>query len=405
VKKILRVLDFAALFPPVCLLFGLVFCLPSALPAQTACAGAPSVLVQPPYNGSYSCANLGSVPGVPPNYGGLTLKYDDPNTLLIGGGANSVGGRIYGIGVVRQPVTNRITGFTGVASLYPGPGSTVGQNNDGGVTFGPSNVLFVARYNLNQLEQTKVGSNAPDKVISLTPLGVASSIGAVGIIPTGFPGAGQIVFCSYNASTWYRATLTPDGTGTFDVTGVTPAVTIGGGPEGVAFVPPGSPLFAPNSVLIARYSAGTIVTMTLNSGGDPIPASAQNVVTGLVGAEGAFIDPLTGDFLFSTFGGSNQVVRVSGFLSPTAASVPVGGRVWTSGGIGLRGAIVTITDSKGQSRSAVTSSFGYYRFDSVVVGETYVVSVSSKRYQFQSTTITLQDELTDLDFMPVSSSP
>jgi hypothetical protein len=42
------------------------------------------------------------------------------------------------------------------------------------------------------------------------------------------------------------------------------------------------------------------------------------MVTGLVGAEGAWIDPLTGDFLFSTFGGSNRVIKVSGFELPTA---------------------------------------------------------------------------------------
>jgi hypothetical protein len=41
-------------------------------------------------------------------------------------------------------------------------------------------------------------------------------------------------------------------------------------------------------------------------------------ITGLSGAEGAFIDPVTGDFLFSTFGGGNSVIRVSGFAVPPA---------------------------------------------------------------------------------------
>lgn len=39
-------------------------------------------------------------------------------------------------------------------------------------------------------------------------------------------------------------------------------------------------------------------------------------MTGLSGAEGAAIDPLTGDFLFSTFGGGDRVIVVRGFAAP-----------------------------------------------------------------------------------------
>jgi hypothetical protein len=40
-------------------------------------------------------------------------------------------------------------------------------------------------------------------------------------------------------------------------------------------------------------------------------------LTGLKGAEGAFFDPATGDFLFSTWsgtGGSERVILVEGFV-------------------------------------------------------------------------------------------
>ena len=36
----------------------------------------------------------------------------------------------------------------------------------------PQNVLFVTRSPVNQVEQSKVGSSAPDKVVDLSPLGV-----------------------------------------------------------------------------------------------------------------------------------------------------------------------------------------------------------------------------------------
>ena len=47
-------------------------------------------------------------------------------------------------------------------------------------------------------------------------------------------------------------------------------------------------------------------------------------MSGLEGAEGAVIDPITGDFLFSTFGGGDRVVVVSGFAKPLPP--PVAGK-------------------------------------------------------------------------------
>jgi hypothetical protein len=90
-------------------------------------------------------------------------------------------------------------------------------------------------------------------------------------------------------------------------------------------------------------------------------------------------------------------------LSPTAATVSVSGRVFTPSGAGLRNAVVTLTDSNGVAVSARTASFGYYRFDNVEVGQTYVVSVASKRFTFTPRVISVTDELTDLDF--VADSP
>lgn len=36
-------------------------------------------------------------------------------------------------------------------------------------------------------------------------------------------------------------------------------------------------------------------------------------MTGLTGAEGAFLDPYSGDFLFTTFGGGNRLIAIRGF--------------------------------------------------------------------------------------------
>lgn len=84
-------------------------------------------------------------------------------------------------------------------------------------------------------------------------------------------------------------------------------------------------------------------------------------------------------------------------LAPSAATVSVMGRVIANGQSVPR-ARVNIVDENGQTRSVVTNSFGYYRFDEVEVGQTYVISVFSKGYQFTSRLISINDELTDLDF-------
>ena len=125
------------------------------------------------FAGSYSIRSLGPVPGVPTPYGGITFKYDDPDVLLIGGLANQPGAAIYEIRVARDLVGN-ITGFQGTASVLASA-----PNIDGGLQYGPQNVLFFTQYPLNGLGQIKVGSTTPDKLISLTnvPGFVGSSTG------------------------------------------------------------------------------------------------------------------------------------------------------------------------------------------------------------------------------------
>ena len=122
------------------------------------------------YAASYSVVDLGTPAGVATRFGGLTLLPNDPNTLLIAGGANATGGKLFTIGVVRD-LSHHITGFVGTAVQY-----ATADNNDGGVAFGPGGVLFVTAFNTNKLLQYKPGSTAPDKTTDLTALGIASSV-------------------------------------------------------------------------------------------------------------------------------------------------------------------------------------------------------------------------------------
>lgn len=269
--------------------------------------GAASIAL--PYSGSYSLTDLGSVAGLPSNYGGLTFV--DHDTILIGGSANTAGGRLYSVDVTRD-LAGHVNGFSA-----PTVFGSVGEFNDGGVEFGPGGVLFTARWPTNELGETKAGSTDEDKIVGMAAFGVAASgSGGLGFVPTGFPGAGELKLVSWPSGSWYTIGIAPDGSGTFNVTSATLEVVIPGGPEGIAYVPVGSPLFTSPSVLVSEYSGGTVATYLVDANGDPILATRQDFVTGLTGAEGAVIDPLTGDFIFSTFGGGSHVVRVSGFAAP-----------------------------------------------------------------------------------------
>lgn len=85
-------------------------------------------------------------------------------------------------------------------------------------------------------------------------------------------------------------------------------------------------------------------------------------------------------------------------LAPVAANVAVGGQILV-GKTGLSRARVTLTDGSGATRTVWTGSFGYYRFDNVMVGETYVISVNHKRYTFTPQVVSVMEDLTELNFM------
>lgn len=278
--------------------------------------------ISPYYAGSYSAGSIGSVPGLPADYGGLTFL--DHDTLLIGGAANTSSGRLYTIDAVRG-AGDHITGFSGTAAQFGGLGSGIGDYNDGGVVFGPDGVLFLARWDVNQIGQVEPGTTADEDKITAGPVGAASSVSALNFVPAGFGGAGSMKVVTWDAGQWYDATFSPDGSGTFDIgpfaqVDVDPTVAgvqnVPGGPEGFVYVAAGSPLFPVNSMLISEYSAGVVGAYDVDANGNPLVNTRRTFLEGLSGAEGAVIDPVTGDFIFSTFGGGSQIVVVQGFLPP-----------------------------------------------------------------------------------------
>ncbi|HQU82482.1 MAG TPA: DPP IV N-terminal domain-containing protein [Pyrinomonadaceae bacterium] len=86
-------------------------------------------------------------------------------------------------------------------------------------------------------------------------------------------------------------------------------------------------------------------------------------------------------------------------IAPTAANVTVSGRISTSEGTGLGNVLVLMTDSNGISRSTQTSSFGYFRFEGVAAGQTYIFGVRSRRFQFAPQVVNVTADIQELQFI------
>ena len=120
-------------------------------------------------------------------------------------------------------------------------------------------------------------------------------------------------------------------------------------------------------------------TTPITISGDPTPRSTSNSNAILV---------------TTTY--NNGTVNIA---SPTSANVPVSGRVVNQKGTGISRIAVQLIDTNGSVRTVYSNSFGYYRFEEVEVGQTYVLGISSKKYSSPSQTINVSEELSDINFV------
>ncbi len=95
--------------------------------------------------------------------------------------------------------------------------------------------------------------------------------------------------------------------------------------------------------------------------------------------------------------------RVDALAALNAAPPPpfeVAGRALSPSGQGVNGGRVTLTDATGLSRFVMTNSLGYFQFDEISALGTYLLRVHSKRYRFESRTVSASDDdLTELEFL------
>jgi hypothetical protein len=66
---------------------------------------------------------------------------------------------------------------------------------------------------------------------------------------------------------------------------------------------------------------------------------------------------------------------------------------------GVRNAVVTLIDELNVRRTATTSSFGVYSFTNVPLGQTYTLTVASKRYRFSPRILLVDGNMLNIDLI------
>lgn len=156
------------------------------------------------------------------------------------------------------------------------------------------------------------------------------------------------------------------------------------------------------------------VSLQAQVAGNPPYTMEQAVIAsggGQSSAGGNFsIDGTIGQAVAGTNSTNSPFAVQGGFwtaapLAPTSASVTVSGRVLVDNRRGLRNARVVITDGRGSPRIATTSAFGYFRFNDVAAGETYIFTVQSKSYIFAPQVLFVGEDINEIVFNAVSQNP
>jgi hypothetical protein len=152
-----------------------------------------------------------------------------------------------------------------------------------------------------------------------------------------------------------------------------------------------------------NLAPGDYRTSTYGGGVNPGPVTSLSTTFGALTDVQANGNWLICVFDFAAPDGGSITSTALQLAVLSAANASIGGRVVTPSGQGIPNTYVTITDS-GNIAGAITNPFGYYRFDDLQVGQTYILTVSSKTHQFEnpSRVINLTDNITDADFV---SSP
>ncbi|MCY0986592.1 hypothetical protein OV203_05645 [Nannocystis sp. ILAH1] len=272
----------------------------------------PDVVLAPEFAEFYKTYELGQVPGIPTDsrLGGCAISSEDPDVLLVAGDSETATGKVWAIEVVRGNC-DHIVNFKGVAQLVADTPYV-----DANLALVESGLMFYTAWPINQIGQLLPGQMAPAVATDMAALGVENSVSGLGFVPPGFLDPGGMRTITWPGGKWYHLDRTANGD-TFTLANAQQTAALPFGPGGFAYVPKGSPGFEVDHLIVSEWSAGTVGVYQVDDLGDPLPESRKDFYLDFPSPWGAYFEPLTGDFMFLTWGaGQDRIYIVQGFEPP-----------------------------------------------------------------------------------------
>ncbi|HQU82791.1 MAG TPA: Ig-like domain-containing protein, partial [Pyrinomonadaceae bacterium] len=183
-----------------------------------------------------------------------------------------------------------------------------------------------------------------------------------------------------------------------------------------------------NGNQVGNSGAGTIsissvidTALTNNGGGTPThritttsPAAdkgsaantpfAENLLAPVTTDQRGVFRPYDNPAIANAVGGDGSDIGAFEIASPTAANVSVSGRISTANGNGISRAKIVLTLPNGETRIAISNSFGFYRFVEIPVGETCVIAVESKKYVFNAQVLNISESIENLNLTALNEN-
>lgn len=145
--------------------------------------------------------------------------------------------------------------------------------------------------------------------------------GGLGLVPPSLPSARQLRLVTWPAGRWFHVDSSIE-EGLASIEGLAQTVTLPNEPGGFAYVPAGSPGFERQSVIVAEWrrpdpSADRVAVYEVDEAGDPRVDTRREFFAKFPRPWGAYFEPVTGDYLFLSWGtGEDHVFIVQGFEPP-----------------------------------------------------------------------------------------
>jgi hypothetical protein len=283
-------------------------------------AGA-EVELAPEFQSYYRVFDLGEISGVPNPIGGITVKFGDPSVLLVAGKSEKPEGAIYEVKVTRDPC--------GHIMEFASEGVLVAKTPyvDANLVYSPGkDLLFYTKWPQYTLCQLPYGSSSPAVQTNLINFGMEfigdQGPGGLGFVPPGIPDvAGDLRVVTWPGGRWYHVDLKANGE-LFKVASIRKTKQLPNKPGGFAYVPAGSPGFESEAIIVSEFreyepEKHRVVVYEVDNAGDPVVSTRKEFLTKFPRPWGAYFEPVTGDFLFLSWGaGANRVFLIQGFAPP-----------------------------------------------------------------------------------------